>query len=85
MFTSAFVCIVHRFLHEADLIIYVEGGRIQACGPPAEVLPLVEVREETDDFDNRDEGADSISDSNEGATPVSISKAVYMCVGMYVL
>lgn len=65
--------VLYRFLHEADLVIYMEGGHVQACGPPAEVLPLVEAKEERDGIDNRDEGAGSISDNNEETLPVSIN------------
>ena len=40
------VCL-YRYLAEADLVIYMEGGRVHSCGPPAQILPLMEARDVT--------------------------------------
>ena len=34
-----------RFLRDADLVIYMDGGRVHSCGLPADILPLVDARE----------------------------------------
>lgn len=36
---------LYRFLHEADMVVYLEDGHIHSCGPPADVLPQVEASE----------------------------------------
>lgn len=43
MMTTCYIS--YRFLQEADMVIYMQDGRVHSCGSPAEVLPLVEARE----------------------------------------
>lgn len=76
-----------RFLRDADVVIYMKEGRVHSCGPPSEVLPLVEDQEEATDQEGaagQGAGLQSLSSSIvESSATVSIYHVAsrYPCSG----
>ncbi len=61
--TTLYMYVHTRFLREADFIVYMEDGRVQSYGSPAEVLPLIEHQHLVlDGGDVREEASDQAAE-----------------------